>query len=127
MTDDILDKRPLALIVEDDQEQADIFARALEMAEFETEIVYDGKAALDRLAAIVPDLVVLDLQLPYVSGDDILHRIRADERLAKTRVMLATADPLMARFLREESDLVLIKPVSFFQLSELATRLYSFS
>ena len=124
MTDDTLDKRPLALIIEDDQEQAGIFARALEMAEFETEIVPDGKAALDRLAAVVPDLVVLDLQLPYVSGDDILHRIRADERLARTRVMLTTADPLMASSLREESDLVLIKPVSFFQLSELAARLH---
>ena len=124
MTDDTLNKRPLALIIEDDQEQAGIFARALEMAEFEAEIIPDGKAALDRLAAVVPDLVVLDLQLPYVSGDDILHRIRADERLAKTRVILATANPLMASSLREESDLVLIKPVSFFQLSELAARLH---
>lgn len=126
MTDDTLDKKPLALIIEDDQEQAGIFARALEVAEFETEIIHNGKAALDRLAAVVPDLVVLDLQLPYVSGDDILHRIRADERLAKTRVMLTTANPLMARSLREESDLVLIKPVSFFQLSELAARLHPY-
>jgi DNA-binding response OmpR family regulator len=125
VTDDTSNKKPLALIIEDDQEQADIFAQALERAEFETEIIYDGTAALERLAAVTPALVVLDLQLPYVLGEDILHRLRADERLARTRVILATADPLRARLLREKSDLILIKPVSFFQLSELAARLHS--
>ena len=109
MTNDTSNKRPLALIIEDDQEQADIFAQALERAEFEAEIIYDGTAALERLAAVTPALVVLDLQLPYVLGEDIL----------------ATADPLRARLLREKSDLILIKPVSFFQLSELAARLHS--
>ena len=120
--------KPLALIIEDDQKLATIFAQALKMAEFETEIIADGNAALERLAAVVPALVVLalvvlDLHLPYISGDDILHQIRADERLAKTRVMLATADSLMAEHLRSKNDLVLLKPISFGQLGDLATRL----
>lgn len=116
-------KKPLALIIEDDRKQATIFEQALQMAEFETEIIRDGKAALERLAVTVPVLVVLDLHLPYVSGDDVLRQIRADERLAKTRVILATADPRMAGPLQEESDLVLLKPISFSQLRDLATRL----
>lgn len=114
---------PLAFIIEDDQKLATIFANALQMAEFETEIIQDGKHALDRLAAAIPAVVVLDLHLPHVSGRDILHQIRKDERLAKTRVMLATADPQIAEGLRKEADLVLLKPVSFGQLRDLAYRL----
>ena len=116
-------EKPLALIIEDDRQQATIFDQALQMADYETEIIRDGKAALERLPATVPALVVLDLHLPYVSGDDILRRIRADERLAKTKVILATADPLMAEPLQEESNLALLKPISFSQLRDLATRL----
>lgn len=114
---------PLALVIEDDAKLATIFAEALHMAEFETEIVHDGNTALTRLAATTPAVVMLDLHLPYVSGRDILAQIRADARLAKTRVMLTTADPLMAESLRGEAELVLIKPISFNQLRDLAKRL----
>jgi two-component system cell cycle response regulator DivK len=119
----MVQRNPLALIIEDDQKQAAIFTQALIMAEYETETIHDGKEALERLAAVVPALVVLDMHLPHVSGDNILHQIRADERLAKTRVMLATADPLMAERSRDESDLILLKPISFNQLRDLAKRL----
>ncbi len=114
---------PFALIVEDDPKLAAIFAQALQMAEFETEIVPDGEIALVRLAETTPAVVVLDLHLPNISGADILHQIRADTRLAKTRVMLTTADSVMAETLRSEADLVLLKPISFTQLRDLATRL----
>jgi two-component system cell cycle response regulator DivK len=114
----------LALIIEDDEFLAEIFSITLQEAEFEIEIIRDGQAALTRLAALTPALVVLDLHLPYVSGVDILHQIRADERLAETRVMLATADAIMADNLREDADLVLLKPISTNQLRELAKRLH---
>jgi CheY-like chemotaxis protein len=114
---------PLALIIEDDEYQADIFSLALQAAEFESEVVNDGAVALTRLAAITPDLVILDLHLPSFSGRDILHQIRADKRLTETRVILATADAVMADLLRDESDLVLLKPISATQLRDLAIRL----
>lgn len=123
MTGDPPTQKPLAFIIEDEQELATLFARALQMAEFDTEIIQNGSAALERLATTIPTLVLLDLHLPYVSGFDILHHIRADDRLAKTRVMLATADPQMAETLQEKSDLVLIKPIGFYQLRDLAARL----
>jgi len=114
---------PLALIIEDDTKLAHIFAEALRAAKFETEIIKDGHSALDRLAATTPAVVVLDLHLPEESGETILHQIRADERLAETRVMVATADPYLAEVLRSQADLVLIKPISFGQLRDLAKRL----
>lgn len=116
-------KKFSALIIEDDFDLASIFAGALRLAEYEVEIIQDGRLALERLAAMIPDIVVLDLHLPRVSGGDVLRHIRADQRLTETRVMLATADPLLADNLREEADLVLIKPISFTQMRDLATRL----
>ena len=114
---------PSALIIEDDKKLAKIFDLALQAAEFNTEIVRDGYAAQTRLTKTVPDVVVLDLHLPYVSGEEILHQIRADRRLTHTRVMLATADALKADNLRSEADLVLLKPISANQLRDLAARL----
>ncbi len=114
---------PLALIIEDDPDLSTIFATALQAAEFSTEIVADGQQASIRLAEALPSVVILDLHLPHVSGRDILDQIRADPRLQETRVMLATADPAMADMLRSEVDLVLIKPISFNQLRDLARRL----
>ncbi len=114
----------LALIIEDDKKLAEIFAQALKAAGYQTEGIQDGQEALERLTEITPAVVVLDLHLPRVSGKDILRQIRADARLAKTRVMLATADPLMAETLRDTADLVLLKPISFNQLRDLAARLH---
>lgn len=117
--------KPLALIVEDSAEMALIFALALGEAGFETEIVGTGNAAQTRLVTAIPALVMLDLHLPGVDGADILRQIRADPRLVDTRVMLATADPHWATTLQDDADLVLVKPVGFFQLRDLAVRLGS--
>ena len=113
----------LALIIEDDPDLSTIFAEALRGAEFETEIVRDGNSALNRLEDIVPNVVVLDLHLPHVSGKDILQHIRDDSRLNETKVILATADASMADTLESMADLVLLKPISFGQLRNLAARL----
>ncbi len=116
-------KKLFALIIEDDKRLGTIFAQALRGAEFDIELVQDGHVALARLADTNPAVVVLDLHLPHISGRDILDKIRADKRLASTRVILATADPIMAETLQDEADLVLIKPISFSQLRDLAARL----
>jgi two-component system, cell cycle response regulator DivK len=114
--------KPLALVIEDDGPHADLFSEALQKAGFEVEIIRDGKDALSRLNKIIPSMVVLDLHLPHVSGLDILNHIRADFRLAKTRVLIISADTQMISLLHEKADIVLTKPVSYFQLRELAER-----
>ncbi len=120
-----LEEKPLALIIEDNPEQQNIFSQAIKMAGFSVEVIDDGEKAMQRLAKVTPHLIVLDLHLPTISGDEILRRIRADERLASVSVILATADPLLAETLSAESDLVLLKPISFIQLRDLAKRLAS--
>ncbi|MEJ2211895.1 MAG: response regulator [Anaerolineae bacterium] len=115
--------RSLALIVEDDEDTAALFAEALAEAGYEAEIVGSGDLALERLAAAAPALVILDLHLPGIEGIDVLKRIRSDEALAGTRVIVATADARQADALHDVADLVLVKPVAYGQLRDLAVRL----
>ena len=111
------------LIIEDNEDLALIFSEALQASGFETLTLGDGQEWLDYLQDNKPDVVILDLHLPNVSGVDILAHIRSDERLADIRVVVATADPQLAEVIEEQSDLVLQKPVSFNQLRDLAGRL----
>lgn len=116
-------EKPFALVIEDDKNLAMAFAEALEEAQYKVEVIFDGQTALDRLATITPVTVVLDLHIPYVSGADILHYIRADERLANIRVIVATADDQTASMLDDLANLVLLKPIGYQQLRDLASRL----
>jgi len=114
-----------ALIIEDDPKLAAIFSTALQQANYETEIIQDGQIAARRLAVIVPNVVILDLHLPFVSGTEILTQIRADQRLARTQVIIVTADLFRAEALRDQADAVLVKPVGFIRLQNLVAKLQS--
>jgi DNA-binding response OmpR family regulator len=115
--------KPLAMIIEDDDSLMDIFSRALEEAGYETMVIGDGREALEQLAVTRPQVVVLDLQLPSVSGGDILRFIRTSEHLKGVRVLLATANSQWADMLRGQADWVFDKPISFRQLRDLTARL----
>jgi DNA-binding response OmpR family regulator len=112
-----------ALIVEDDAGVAEIYAEALRRAGFNTEVILSGRLAQERLRQIVPAVVLLDLRLPHVTGETLLADIRADRRLAHTRVIVTTGEARRAEALQGQADLVLVKPVSYDQLADLATRL----
>lgn len=115
----------LALVIEDDFDASVIFAKALEVNGFKTEIINSGDMAIERLKAVVPAIIVLDLHLPRVVGTEILDQIRADERLEGTRVIVATADPRTADIIQDKADLVLIKPTTYSQVRDFAARLTS--
>jgi chemosensory pili system protein ChpA (sensor histidine kinase/response regulator) len=117
------DPKPLALIVEDDESIGMVAVEALRLANYNPELVRDGAVAWQRLVETDPAILLLDLHLPYVSGRELLRRIRANDRLKHLRVIVATADPITANILEREADLVLIKPYSIVQLKELASRL----
>ena len=115
-------EKPLVLIVEDDPIQNQIFKIALRN-DFDVETFLDGDSAAARLDEVIPALVLLDLNLPGISGRKLLAKIRADKRIADIRVIMTTADDHQADALRSEADLILLKPISTGQLKELALRL----
>jgi two-component system, OmpR family, response regulator ResD len=71
-----VDRRPRILVVEDDETVADVVARYLKRESFEVERVADGESALRAVNARAPDLVVLDLMLPRLSGLEVCRRLR---------------------------------------------------
>ena len=119
--------KPIALIIEDDEDLSIIFSEALNAAGFQTETIRNGQLALERLRIVTPEVVSLDMHLPGVSGLDILKFIRTEKRLALTNVVVTTADAVMAEHVRETADFVLIKPITFGQLRDLTARLSSAS
>lgn len=117
-------KKPVAFIIEDDHDMATLFSFVLELAGYKTVIIRSEETAYLKLAASIPDLILLDLRLERkLSGADILNYIRQDDRIARVRVIVATAYPEVADSIREKADFVLLKPISIQQLRTIVSRL----
>jgi CheY-like chemotaxis protein len=112
-----------ALVVEDDEELGEIFFDVLVSYGVTVSRVADGQLALDWLAQSSPDILVLDLHLPRVSGLEILRRVRSDPQRKHTEVIVVTADALLTTVIKEQADFTLIKPIDFDQLNTLISRL----
>src|SRR5690242_3893873 len=117
-----METKPIALIIEDNEDLNSIFSSALEKAGYAVKSVYDGISGQKFLAEVKPAIVILDLHMPGITGAVVLKSIRTDPRLKDIRVIVATADAAFADSLQFKPDLVLLKPISFSQLSQLASR-----
>ena len=115
----------LAFVIEDDEDLSTIFTEALLAAEYQVESITDGLTARQRLKERTPHLVLLDMHLPGLSGEELLAQIHADKRLAKTIIVIATADARLGDAYRESADFMLVKPISFTQLRDLTLQMHS--
>lgn len=115
--------QPLALIIEDHPMLATIFENALQAAQYQTEIIYDGEQALNRPLEPVPHLILLDMQLPNISGEEILAWIRSQTQFQDTHIFITSADKISPNRLSYPVDGIFTKPVNFQQLRDLAIRL----
>jgi len=87
----ISDRRTLILLVEDDVDLVQLVTRWLEREGYRVRTVGSGHAALEALAADpLPNLVLLDVMIPHVSGFDILRRVRTDARTRTLPVVMMT-------------------------------------
>lgn len=80
------------LVVEDEESLAVGVRDALEHAGFEVELAHDGMTALEKARSTQPDLVVLDLMLPGMSGLEILGTLRRDNHTVRVLILTALAD-----------------------------------
>jgi DNA-binding response OmpR family regulator len=67
------------VVVDDNTSLADIYKTRLELIGYECKVAYDGEAALALIEQEHPDLVLLDLMVPKIAGDEILRRMRASD------------------------------------------------
>src|SRR3954453_18458041 len=79
------------MIVEDNALNIKLFCDLLAAHGHQPEAVTDSRLALDAARAFFPDLVITDIQLPHVTGLELIRMIRADEQLARVPIMAVTA------------------------------------
>jgi DNA-binding response OmpR family regulator len=114
---------PYAIIIEDDPKLGIIYQTALQQVGYETDLDENGNRYRALLNARQPDLVILDLHLPFAFGGDVLNDVRA--KYPNTIIAIVTADFIKAKTLTGKADHILIKPVSVASLLRLAESIRS--
>lgn len=79
------------LVVEDNDLNRKLFCDVLKSQGYSVEPVSDGLDALDRARGFVPNLIIMDIQLPNVSGLDLIESAKADRLLRAIPVLAVTA------------------------------------
>jgi len=116
------------LAVDDDSSALRALRAILTQKGYEVAIAQSGEEALERLDDGSPDLVILDVAMPGLSGFETCRRIRQDTRFRDTPVIFLTAKSLlsdMAEGLDAGSDLYLVKPVMASKLVALVANFLS--
>jgi DNA-binding response OmpR family regulator len=108
-----------ALIVEDHADQAEMVARLLRMHHYDAHVAADGESGLELARTLAPDVVLLDLMLPDISGFDVCRRLRSDRTTMLTPVVMLTAlrgPENLSRGLRVGANAYVTKPYGVAEL-----------
>lgn len=79
------------LVIEDEKALADVLGYNLRREGYEVTLAYDGQDGLKQASAKLPDLIVLDLMLPTISGTEVLRELRSSDRTREIPVIILTA------------------------------------
>ena len=79
------------LVVEDNELNLKLFCDLLRAHGYEAEPVRDGREALERAREFDPDLIVMDIQMPHITGLELIEQLKADEDLKPIPIMAVTA------------------------------------
>ena len=107
------------LVVDDNEDNVDIARQMLLSRGFEVRVAYNGPSALTSVEQQRPDLILLDIMMPQMSGMEVLDRLRANPATAGVPVILVTAkdqdEDLLAGY-KYGADYYITKPFSAKQL-----------
>ncbi len=82
--------RTKVCIIEDDKAIAAMYQFKLERRDYEVRVAYDGREGLKLIKDFAPEIVLLDLRMPVMSGDEMLERLRATAWGGDIRVIILT-------------------------------------
>jgi two-component system response regulator HydG len=112
------------LIVDDELEFVNDFARGLEMFGYEVYKAVDAEGALNVIENKEPDIVLCDYRLPDIDGDKILEKIKAKSPQVKFVMVTAYYDEAVARrFKNLGADEVIFKPIVLTEIEALLAKL----
>ena len=116
------------LVVEDNELNLRLFCDLLRAHDYDAEGVRDGREALDRARAFEPDLIVMDIQMPHVTGLELTEAIRAEDGLKPIPIMAVTAYAAKGdeeRIRAAGADAYVSKPISLLRFIECVEVLIS--
>lgn len=122
------DARPLVLLADDDAEIRMLVRRALANIECDIIEAEDGEQALENLIIEGPDLVVLDVMMPTLTGWEICKYVRSKPALAETKILMLTAVGKTVNELTSPlygADAYLDKPFDLKEVADEVARLLS--
>lgn len=113
--------RPLILVIEDNREMNRFVCESL-ATEYRLESALNGREGLGKVLALRPDLILSDIMMPEMNGDELVRTIRQQREFDAVPIVLLTAkaeDDLRVRLLREGANDYVMKP---FSIAELRAR-----
>jgi DNA-binding response OmpR family regulator len=113
------------LIIEDEEDAAELFAEMMRVSGFRVFKTSKSKPAISMMTEEKPDLVLLDIMMPEVSGLDILLQMRQDPNLSRIPVIVLTAKSMptdIKNGMEAGASTYLTKPVGFQELKDAVER-----
>lgn len=113
------------MIIEDEEDAAELFAEMMRVSGYQVVKTSRSAPALDMMAADKPDVVLLDIMMPEVSGLDILRQMRRDPALVDIPVVVVSAKSMPSDIkhgMEAGASTYLTKPVGFLDLKEAVER-----
>jgi len=110
------------LVIDDDIDLLDATAFVLEAAGYTVATAVDGRKGLEEAAAMIPDLIVLDLAMPGMHGFEVCEKLRKDEKFKDVKILIASGksyptDIKMATELG--ADHYMVKPLDYEKFTAL--------
>jgi DNA-binding response OmpR family regulator len=105
--------KPKILIVDDETDVVEMVERTLQTEGFDVVCAYDGISALDIVAAEKPDLVLLDIMMPMMSGYEVCEQIKANPETQELPVICVSsshADDARVKSIQAGASALIVKP-----------------
>jgi CheY-like chemotaxis protein len=113
------------MIIEDEEDAAELFAEMMRVSGFRVVKTSKSAPAIEMMTSEKPDVILLDIMMPEISGLDILRQMRRDPMLANIPVVVVTAKGMPADIkngMEAGASTYLTKPVGFLDLKEAVER-----
>jgi len=104
------------LVVDDEEAISSYLQRKLTKLGYSVRVAEDGEKALELAFSMLPDLILMDVKLPKLTGTEVCRRLKADTRTGNIPVLLLSAKAQPAEIregLEAGADRYLCKPISF--------------
>jgi len=113
------------LIIEDEEDAAELFAEMMRVSGFRVVKTSKSTPAISLMSSEKPDVILLDIMMPEISGLDILRQMRREPELANIPVIVITAKSMPSDIkngMEAGASTYLTKPVGFLELKDAVER-----